>query len=133
MTEPNGSRTIRRALVVDDEEESLAFAAEALHSFAPGFEVATARNLEQADAWLDTFPPDVLLLDRKFSDEAAGRLLPRLQADPRTRHCRVIVARSPGYCRNTIHRPAAPSSVVRNAPWYVPPRSHTVSPARTRP
>ncbi len=28
--------------------------------------------------------------------EAAGRLLPRLLADPRTRHCRVIVARSPG-------------------------------------
>jgi len=79
-----------RALIIDDDREVLAFAAEALHSFAPGFDVATARDPEQAAAWLDAFHPDLLVTELKFAGHEGG-LAGRLRADPRTRHCRVLI------------------------------------------
>ena len=60
--------TRRKVLVVDPDRVVLAFVAEALHSFRPGFDVATAVDLEQASAWLDTFTPDLreLLIATEF-------------------------------------------------------------------
>jgi len=91
------SRSLERpkALVVDADDASRAFAAEALNSFAPGFDVATAREPQQALAWIDTFPPDLLLTDLQFSGDGAGTLRERLRADARTRACRVVVLSSP--------------------------------------
>ena len=83
-----------RALVVDDDPEILAFAAEALNSFAPGFDVATARDPQQAAAWLETFQPDLLVTELKFAGEGTGGLPDRLRADPKTRFCRVLVTSS---------------------------------------
>ncbi len=83
-----------RALVLDDDHEVLAFAAEALNSFAPGFDVATARNPQQAAAWLETFQPDLLVTELKFAGEGTGGLPDGLRADPKTRHCRVLVTSS---------------------------------------
>jgi CheY-like chemotaxis protein len=80
-----------KALVVDPEASSRRFAAEALHSFAPGFDVATARDPQQALGWLETFPPDLLLADARFAEGGVGSLRARLRADPRTRGCRVVV------------------------------------------
>lgn len=77
-----------RALVVDRDETFLAFAAEALHSFRPGFDVATARSAEQAAEWLDTFSPDLLLMG---SDDDALEVFARdLLLDRRTRDCQVV-------------------------------------------
>lgn len=75
---------------MDGDEANLAFAAEALSSFRPGFDVATARDLGQATEWLDTFPPDLLLLDLGLPGEAAERFTDRLRANPRTRNCRIL-------------------------------------------
>ncbi len=72
----------------------LAFAAEALHSFAPGFDVATARDPQQAIAWLETFTPDLLVTDLKFASDGAGTLRDQLRADMRTQACRVLVVSS---------------------------------------
>ena len=83
-----------RALVLDDDHEILAFAAEALNSFAPGFDVATARDPQRAAAWLETFQPDLLITELKFAGEGTGALPDRLRVDPRTRHCRVLVTSS---------------------------------------
>ena len=80
-----------KALVVDSEDASRRFAAEALNSFAPGFDVATARDPQQAIGWLETFPPDLLLTDARFAADGIGTLRERLRADPRTRRCRVVV------------------------------------------
>jgi DNA-binding response OmpR family regulator len=80
----------RRALVVDRDEAHLAFVAEALSSFRPGFEVATARDLDQAEEWLDTFHPDLLLLDLDLPVEATDHLTERLREDPRTRNCKIL-------------------------------------------
>lgn len=80
----------RRALIVDGDEAQLAFAAEALSSFRPGFDVATARDLGQAAEWLDTFPPDLLLLDLDLPGEAAERFTDRVRANPRTRNCKIL-------------------------------------------
>jgi CheY-like chemotaxis protein len=80
----------RRALIVDGDEAHLAFAAEALSSFRPGFDVATARDLGQAAEWLDTFPPDLLLLDLDLPGDAADRFTHQLRADPRTRNCKIL-------------------------------------------
>jgi DNA-binding response OmpR family regulator len=80
--------------VVDADDASRAFAAEALNSFAPGFDVATARDAQQALAWIDTFPPDLLLTDLEFATDGAGALRERLRADARTRDCRVVVLSS---------------------------------------
>ena len=85
------SRARGKVLVVDPDAEVLAFAAEALHSFRPGFEVATARTSEHADAWLESFHPDLLLLGDGIAGEGAEGLVGKLRGDPRTRHCKVIV------------------------------------------
>lgn len=79
-----------RALVVDSDEEVLVFAAEALNSFAPGFDVATAKDVEEAVLWLDVFPPDVLLLDPEVCGGGIERLLERVRADFRSRHCKIV-------------------------------------------
>jgi len=90
------SKSIERpkALVVDADGASRAFLAEALHSFAPGFDVATASDPRQAMAWLETFPPDLLLTDLRFGPDGAGALRERLRADARTGACRVVVLSS---------------------------------------
>jgi len=60
-----------RALVVDQDECNLVLATEALTSFGPGFDVATARSLEEARTWVRTFQPELVLLDEAFADLAA--------------------------------------------------------------
>ena len=79
-----------KALVVDADEEVLVFAAEALNSFAPGFDVATARDLDEAVLWLDVFPPDVLLLAPEIGEGSIERLSARIRADHRSRHCKIV-------------------------------------------
>src|SRR5439155_395792 len=64
------------------------------NSFAPGFDVATARDPQQALAWIDTFPPDLLLTDLEFAEDGASSLRERLRLDARTRDCRVVVLSS---------------------------------------
>ncbi len=93
---PAGSRSLvrRKVLIVDGDEASRAFAAEALNSFAPGFDVATARDPQQALAWIETFPPDLLLTDLEFASDGLGALRRRLGDDARTRGCRVVVLSS---------------------------------------
>ena len=113
MTDPT-PRVGRRALVVGDDDEALAFVAEALNSFTPGFEVATAHGLRQADAWLETFHPDVLFLDLKAPSEAADHLVAKLLSDPRTRHCRVLSVAS------TILEGAAARTTPAGAPVVLP-------------
>ena len=90
------SKSIERpkALVVDADDASRAFVAEALHSFAPGFDVATASDPRQAMAWLESFPPDLLLTDLGFGTDGAGALRDRLRADARTGACRVVMLSS---------------------------------------
>jgi DNA-binding response OmpR family regulator len=80
----------RKALIVDGDEAHLAFAAEALSSFRPGFDVATARNLGQAAEWLDTFHPDLLLLDLGLPGDAAERFTSRVRGNPSTRNCKIV-------------------------------------------
>lgn len=81
----------RKALVVDCDQETLSLTAEALHSFAPGFDVATANDPAQAIAWLDTFHPDVLLVSETIAAADEGALAARVRDDERTRHCKIIV------------------------------------------
>ena len=83
-----------KALVVDGDDASRAFAAEALHSFAPGFDVATARDPQQALAWIETFSPDLLVTDLRFSSGEMGSLRQRLRAGEPARRCRVLVLSS---------------------------------------
>ena len=90
----SGSLERLKALVVDADDASRAFAAEALNSFAPGFDVATARDPRQALAWIDTFPPDLLVTDLRFESDGASALRERLRADARTGACRVVVLSS---------------------------------------
>lgn len=80
-----------RALVVDADDELRAFAAEALNSFRPGLEVATARSLEEAINWLDTFDPDLLLLSDNVAEGEPWALAETIHQKERTRHCNVIL------------------------------------------
>ena len=83
--------TNRKALVVDRDQETISLIAEALHSFAPGFDVATANDPGQAIAWLETFHPDILLVSESYAASDDGTLAARVRADERTRHCKIIV------------------------------------------
>ncbi len=89
--EPAGEPAARkRVLVVDDDPGVLGFAAEALDSFRPGFEVATARSGEQALAWLEGFRPHLILVSCGRSGEAGDGLRSVVVGDPRTAHCKII-------------------------------------------
>jgi DNA-binding response OmpR family regulator len=57
--------------VVDSDTAFLAFAAEALNSFRPGFEVTTAASMEVATQWLHTISPDLMLVGLNPQDTAA--------------------------------------------------------------
>lgn len=52
-----------RVLVVGTDEPLLGFVTRALDAFRPGFEVATARTPEEARNWMETFRPEVIILD----------------------------------------------------------------------
>lgn len=71
-----------KALVVNRDEGVLAFAAEALNSFRPGFEVATARDSQQAMEWLGSMVPDLILTEPDRIDE--------ILKDPRLQDCKVL-------------------------------------------
>ena len=96
-----------RALVVDDDEEVLVFAAEALSSFSPGFDVATARDLEAAVLWLDVFAPDILLLNPELCGGNVQKIAERLRGDQRTRNCKIVTVSNgldtAGYKTGTIY------------------------------
>jgi CheY-like chemotaxis protein len=81
----------RKALVVDGDQETLSLTAEALHSFAPGFDVATANDPGQAIAWLETFHPDILLLSEAYAASNHHMLAARVRADEHTKHCKIIM------------------------------------------
>ena len=88
------SLTRPKALVVDADDAIRGFAAEALNSFAPGFDVATARDPRQALAWIDKFPPDLLMIDLRFDSDGVSTLRERLRTDARTGDCRIVVLSS---------------------------------------
>jgi CheY-like chemotaxis protein len=83
-----------KALVIDDDEEVLAFAAEVLNSFAPGFDVATARDLEEAILWLGMFHPDLLMVDPRLCGDKLSAITAALQGDHRSRGCKIVVLSS---------------------------------------
>jgi DNA-binding response OmpR family regulator len=85
-----------KALVLDDDEEALAFAAEVLSSFAPGFDVATARDLEEAILWLGVFHPNLLLLEPRLCGDNLVAITSALQADQRSQNCRIIMMSGAG-------------------------------------
>jgi len=84
-------RATYSALVLDDDEENLAFLSMALSSFVPGFEVATARNLNAATQWMETFVPDLVIVDAKFVRGDGREFAAGLRRDPRTRLSKVLV------------------------------------------
>ena len=76
--------------MVDDDEDVLVFAAEALNSFAPGFDVATGRDLEAALLWLDVFPPDIVLFDQNLCGKEIDSVLAGIRSNRQTRHCKFV-------------------------------------------
>lgn len=100
-----------RALVVNPDEGFLAFAAEALHSFRPGFEVATARDAEQANEWLDTFLPDLLLLGLDPAEAATEALRERITGNERTAECRILDLSSTDSIESTNNAPTPRTSL----------------------
>jgi predicted dehydrogenase/CheY-like chemotaxis protein len=52
-----------RVLVVGTDQHLLGFITRALDAFQPGSEVITARTPEAASQWMETFLPDVIILD----------------------------------------------------------------------
>ena len=111
----NGPAINRKALIVDCDQETLALTAEALHSFAPGFDVATANDPSQAIAWLETFHPDVLLMSKSYSDADGSALSARVRADERTKHCKIIVVSEAvlGERGEENHAPGADATLVK--------------------
>jgi len=120
-----GSEARLKALVVDGDEANRSFAAETLHSFAPGFDVATARDPEQACAWLETFRPDLVVIESGFLEDGAGSLMERLRTDPRTRGCRMVVVASGERAGKTpddgrLERARLEADAVIEAPFGLP-------------
>ena len=81
----------RRALVVDSDSELLAFVAEGLNSFRPGLDVATARSVAEAENWLHTFRPDVLLIADDVPDGDLAHLAERIRGTFKNPNCRLVL------------------------------------------
>lgn len=62
-------------------------ASQALRSFRPGFEVATAETMDDALAWFETFTPDVLVVDVSEASGDAFDLIEKVRREiaPRLR------------------------------------------------
>ncbi len=78
------------ALVVDADAAFLAFAAEALHSFRPGFEVTTAPSMEVATQWLYTISPDLLLIGIAPDDTEAKTLTQSMRTNELERRSTIV-------------------------------------------
>jgi DNA-binding response OmpR family regulator len=105
-----------KALIVDRDPESLAFAAEALHSFAPGFDVATARDARQAGEWLQSFRPRLLIIETGLADEVSSLIgrLPSLAGSP---GCEVwLLAEEPGTSWAALKARLGASAVLSRRP-----------------
>jgi DNA-binding NtrC family response regulator len=90
-TRRGGIEPATRALVIDGDQGTLAFAAEALSSFTPGLEVATARDLQQAGAWVESFRPHIILVSDSFAAEMLEHREMRLSGRPVARDCKIVL------------------------------------------
>jgi CheY-like chemotaxis protein len=77
-----------RVLIVDDNEMNVELGRYVLE--ADGFEVDEATNAEQALARLNTFRPDLILMDIQLPGMDGIALTRLLKADPDTRHVAVV-------------------------------------------
>lgn len=78
----------RRILIVDDSESNLRlFKALLAHQ---AYEVRGARDASEALCILETFLPDLLLLDLRLPGMDGLSLTRKLRADERTRHITII-------------------------------------------
>lgn len=86
-------RPLTRALVIDRDQETLSFAAEALSSFTPGLEVATAHDLQQASAWVESFRPQIIFVSEALAVGTLQCLDRRVDAGPALPRCEVVLMR----------------------------------------
>jgi CheY-like chemotaxis protein len=77
-----------KILVVDDNATNLKLVTYLLSS--PSYEVRTASDAEQALALLQSFEPDLILMDIQLPDIDGLELTRRLKADPRTEKTTII-------------------------------------------
>lgn len=63
-----------RVLVLGSDPQLLGFISRALDAFQPGFEVITARSPEEASAWMETFAPEVIILDGDLATDPTDRI-----------------------------------------------------------
>ena len=85
----------RRVLIIDPEAET-ALALRALVE-RPGLEVASAQNAADAATLLETFRPDVLLIDIGVTDMDAFETARRLRASPTESHIRLVATAGRGH------------------------------------
>jgi len=81
-----------KILVVDDEEDSRRILL--AHLADEPVEVRTAANGREALAVLETFPPDLVLLDLIMPVMDGMTLLDTLRSDPRYQHLKVVIVSS---------------------------------------
>lgn len=84
----------RRVLIADDEPNivlSLEFLME-----QSGYEVRVARNGEEALAAIETFQPDLVLLDVMMPRKSGYEVLQAIRTDPARRGTRVIMLTAKG-------------------------------------
>ncbi len=81
--------TRRRAVVVDADQATRAFVADALTTFEPGFDVATAATVEDALEWVESFHPHLVVFNQD-STANPHAILDDLMSRPDGRHCRIV-------------------------------------------
>ena len=85
-----------RALVIDPDESRRRFAASALATFEPGFEVVTVQDVEGASEWLESFCPDLLVVSAAIDSLAVDRLMDSIRNSARVGRCKVVLVGSNG-------------------------------------
>lgn len=78
-----------KALIVEDDSDTREILSRILH--AEHWETATANNGEEALITLETFSPDVILLDLMMPKMDGFQVLGHLRADPRHQHIPVVI------------------------------------------
>lgn len=63
-----------RVLLLGSDPQLLGFITRALDAFQPGFDVITARTPEEASHWMETFAPEVIILDEDLAADQADRI-----------------------------------------------------------
>jgi hypothetical protein len=79
-----------KAIVIDPKESGRVFAASALTSFEPSFDVVTVAGVDEATEWIGSFVPDLLVVSEAVDQRHADDIVVAVLKTPPGSNCKIV-------------------------------------------